>query len=163
MQIRKLDPIADRNLVEAFFVEIADYVRLERDESPTPIVTEEFFTEAPPGCEPEASFRLGAFAENRLIAIAEMALGYPAATDAYIGFLAVTEAARGKGAGRDLLRHLEELARDSAATRIFLAVLDANPRGRAFWEREGFSLALPNREVTLGQKTQIAHRLGKAL
>ena len=44
-----------------------------------------------------------------------------------------------------------------------MAVLDANPKGRAFWEREGFRLRLADREVTIGMKTQIAHRLGKDL
>ncbi|MGB8814235.1 MAG: GNAT family N-acetyltransferase, partial [Paracoccaceae bacterium] len=75
----------------------------------------------------------------------------------------VSARARGKGAGVTLLRHLEELARSGGARQLFLAVLDANPKGRAFWEREGFRLARVNGPVTLGQKTQLAHRMVKTL
>ena len=163
MQIRSLDPNADRTLVEAFFTEIADYIEMERGEPPSPAVTEEFFTGTPPGCDPTASLRLGLFDAGRLIAVTEMAFGYPEPDNAYIGFLAVSAAARGKGAGSHLLRHLESAARAQKASHIYLGVLDANPRGRAFWEREGFSLALANRPITLGPTTQIAHRLGKPL
>jgi ribosomal protein S18 acetylase RimI-like enzyme len=163
MQIRSLDPIADRALVDAFFVAIADYIELERGEPPSPKVTEEFFTDTPPGCDPAASMRLGLFDAGQLIAVTETAFGYPEPDSAYIGFLAVSAAARGKGAGSILLRHVETTARARNARHIYLGVLDANPRGRAFWEREGFSLALANRPITLGPKTQIAHRLGKPL
>lgn len=163
MQIRSLDPVTDRVLVDAFFQSIAGYIQLERDELPSPVVTDEYFTDAPPGCDPAASVRCGMVQDGQIIALAEMAFGYPASSDAYIGFLAVSEAARGKGAGVALLRHLETLARTHGARQIFMAVLEANPRGRAFWEREGFRLALADRSVTLGQKTQIAHRLGKVL
>ena len=61
MQIRSLDPTADRTLVDAFFAEIADYIEMERGEPPSPAVTEEFFTDTPPGCDPAASLRLGLF------------------------------------------------------------------------------------------------------
>lgn len=163
MQIRPLDPIADRAPVDAFFAASVDYIRLERDETPGPEVTEEFFTEAPPGCDPAASHRIGLFAANRLIGLAELAFGYPTATDAFIGLMMIAPAARGTGAGAFLLRHLEAKARHRGARAICLAVLNVNPRGRAFWEREGFTLALANRPVTLGTKTQLAHRLGKPL
>ena len=62
-----------------------------------------------------------------------------------------------------LLRRCEDIARSRGAREIFMAVLDANPMGRAFWVREGFRLRLADREVTIGTKTQIAHRLGKDL
>lgn len=161
--IRALDPVADYALVLALLHEAADYIRLERDADPGPEVADEFFHDAPPGCDPAASCRRGLFADGRLLAVAEMALGYPAATEAYLGFLLVTPAARGTGAGQRLLRHMETEARAAGCSAIFLAVLEANPRGRAFWEREGFRLVLANRDVTLGAKTQIAHRLGKPL
>jgi GNAT superfamily N-acetyltransferase len=162
MQIRSLDPIADRAIVDAFFQSAADYITLERGTPPGPEVTEEFFTDTPPGCDPTLSHRLGLF-DATLIAIAEMAIGYPTAQDAYLGLMIVAPTARGKGAGQILLRHLESTARQHGAQTLYLAVLDANPQGRAFWERMGFTLAMANREITLGQKTQIAHRLQKPL
>lgn len=163
MLIRPLHPDTDRATVAAFFDSIADYIRLERDAPPDATVLEEFFTDTPPGCDPAQSLRLGLFEHSNLIAVAEMGFGYPESDNAYLGFLAVSSVARGKGAGETLFAHLQTEARARGCTAIFLAVLDANPRGRAFWERLGFSLAMANREVTLGQKTQIAHRMRKPL
>lgn len=162
-QIRPLDPVTDRARVEDFFTAAQDYVILERDEPPGPEVTEEFFTQAPPGVDEAASRRLGLFDAGQLQALVEMSFGFPEADSAYIGLLIALPSARGTGAGTALLRACEDIARAKGCREIFMAVLDANPKGRAFWEREGFRLRLADREVTLGKKTQIAHRLGKAL
>ena len=162
MPIRRLDPITDRALVDAFFQSAADYIRLERDEAPGPDVTDEFFTDAPPGIDPQTSLRIGLFTDH-LIGIAEMSFGYPGATDAYLGLMIIAPTARGAGVGQTLLRHLETEARSRGARNLCLGVLAANPRGQAFWTREGFTLALANQPVTLGPKTQPAHRLMKSL
>lgn len=163
MLIRPLVPDTDRALVVAFFDSIADYIRLERDSAPDDEVISEFFNDAPPGCDPAQSLRLGLFEHSDLVALAEMGFGFPEPDNAYLGFLAVSATARGKGLGEILFRHLEAAARARGCRAICLAVLDANPRARAFWERQGFTLAVANRDVTLGQKTQIAHRLRKPL
>jgi GNAT superfamily N-acetyltransferase len=162
MLIRPLDPASDRMLVDAFFQSAADYIRLERDAAPGPEVTEEFFADAPPGIDPATSLRVGLFAEH-LVGLAELSFGYPTPTDAYIGLMIVSPDARSTGAGRTLLRHLETEARHWGARHLYLGVLAANPRGQAFWTREGFAVVLPDRAITIGQKTQIAHRMGKAL
>ena len=162
-QIRPLDPTNDRARVDAFFTAAQDYVILERDEPPGPEVTHEFFTQTPPGVDPSASQRLGLFDGDHLQALVEMSFGFPEADSAYIGLLIALPAARGTGAGTALLRACEAIARQRGAREIFMAVLDANPKGRAFWEREGFRVRLADRPVTLGTKTQIAHRLGKTL
>lgn len=163
MLIRPLDPEADRALLSAFFGGVADYIRLERDTAPGPELLNEFFGDAPPGCDPAASARLGMFDAGRLLGIAEMGFGYPKPEDAYLGLMLLHPDARGGGRGAYLLRHLEDLARSRGRTRIALAVLEINPRGRAFWEREGFQLELANRQVVLGSVTRIAHRLVKPL
>lgn len=163
MMIRPLDPSIDRALVDAFFQEASDYIAIERDEGPGPEVTDEFFTDAPPGCDPAASLRLGLFDGTRLIALAEVGFGYPERDDAFIGLMIVSPAARGTGAGPRLLAHIEAKARARACKALYLAVLEANPRGRVFWEREGFTTILTNRPVTLGSKTQMARRMGKQL
>ena len=55
----------------------------------------------------------------------------------------------------------ETLARSRGAARLYLAVLDANPRGRAFWQREGFSpTGLSRKDPDTGH---ILHRLVKDL
>ena len=162
-QIRPLDPASDREQVGNFFAACADYVLLERGEPPGPKVTDDFLTQAPPGINPATSRRLGLFEADRLLAVAELSFGFPAVDSAYIGLLIALPESRGTGAGTALLRHCEIIARDRADREIFVGVLDANPRGRAFWEREGFALRRADSSVTIGRKTQTAHRLGKTL
>jgi ribosomal protein S18 acetylase RimI-like enzyme len=123
----------------------------------------DFFNDAPPGCDPTQSLRLGLFSHGHLTAITEMAMGYPDARTAYLGFLLVAPQARGCGVGAHMLRYLQCRAQEMGAMAICLGVLAANPRGRAFWEREGFCDTGMAGEVTLGQKTQPAHRLRKPL
>lgn len=165
--IRRLDPGADRALVDSFWPEIADYIEIERGARPGPALsaelTEEFFTGAPPGADPADGPRLGLFDDGRLLGIVELAFGFPAPEDAYLGILFLAEAARGRGLGREFLREVERLARARGAPRLYLAVLDANPRGRAFWEREGFRPHEEGRSVTLSGRTQTACRMVKPL
>ncbi len=164
MLIRPLDPIKDRALVDALFRAAADYIRVERGTDPDAGVTDEFFTDAPPGCDPATSYRAGLFcADGGLTGLADLAFGFPAPGDAFLGLMVLAKAARGQGAGSRFLAHLERTARDRGARHLYLAVLDANPRGRAFWERAGFRVTHPNRTVTLGGKVQLAHRMGKDL
>jgi GNAT superfamily N-acetyltransferase len=159
--IRPLDPATDATRVDAFWPDAADDIRLERDEDPHPGLTLEFFTDAPPGCAPGRKF--GLFDGPRLVGIADLAFGYPGPSDAYLGLLILAAQTRGRGFGHHFLRALEAEARARHAPALYLAVLDANPRGRAFWEREGFTLHEADRRVTLGPKTQTACRMVKAL
>ena len=84
MQIRSLDPIADRRLVDAFFREVADYIRLERGEAPDPAVTRRILHRCAARLRPgRHRCRLGLFDAGRLIGVAELAFGYPDPDDAY--------------------------------------------------------------------------------
>lgn len=154
---------ADRQAIWALFQASADYILMERDEEPLPYLIDELFDEAPPGLDASDSYRAGLFDGDTLLALAEMSFGFPAAGDCYVGLLMVRDTARGVGAGARLLRHLEEVAVERGAAQMFLAVLDANPRGRAFWEREGFAATDRHVMTTLGQKTQGVRRFFKRL
>jgi ribosomal protein S18 acetylase RimI-like enzyme len=57
---------------------------------------------------------------------------------AYIGELAVAEAAEGQGAGTMLVRACERWAREQGYAQIVLDTGFANERGRHFYERLGF-------------------------
>ncbi|PZR00674.1 MAG: GNAT family N-acetyltransferase [Cereibacter sphaeroides] len=164
MILRPISPDTDRDLVDALFLESADYILMERDVLPGAELTTEYFTEAPPGIDPATSLRLGAIGpDGRLLGLIEASFGYPTETDAYLGLMVLAQHARGRGLGRTLLKIVEDEARSRGKTRLYLAVLDANPRGRAFWEREGFTLHEAGRQVTLGAKTQTATRMDKPL
>jgi GNAT superfamily N-acetyltransferase len=162
--IRQLHPETDRAAVADLFRRSADYVRLERDADPDEAVVAEFFADAVPGATAAEQLKLGLFGEGgALLGLADMGFGYPEAGDAYLGLLQFAGEARGRGLGAAFLRHLEAAARARGARRLFIAVLHANPRGRAFWEREGFAVETAERQVTLGAKTQGAARMVKPL
>jgi GNAT superfamily N-acetyltransferase len=75
----------------------------------------------------------------RLSGVAELSFGFPGPADAYLGLMLLGPWARGQGLGARFLAHVEALARTQGAPQLCLAVLDANPRGRAFWERQDFA------------------------
>ena len=161
--IRPLTLEADRAAIFALFDTSADYVWMEREEMPLPYLVDEYFSDAPPGLDPADSHRVGLFEGETLLALAEMAFGYPAPDSAYLGLMMVRPEARGTGTGQRLLRHLEGVARGRGLRQMALGVLAVNPRARAFWEREGFMATDLQGPVTIGQKTQTAYRLAKPL
>ncbi|MCV2869532.1 GNAT family N-acetyltransferase [Defluviimonas sp. WL0002] len=138
MLIRDLSPGSDTDRIEALYAEAADYWILADRTAPDRAKAEEFFTDAPPGCDVAASHHLGLFVDDRLSGVAELAFGFPDPGDAYLGLMILAPRLRGQGLGRRLLAEAEDRARRAGAQRLYLAVLDENPRGRAFWEREGF-------------------------
>jgi GNAT superfamily N-acetyltransferase len=160
MQIREL-AAAEAPLVAAFYREAPDYWLLAEGQVEPDRQAAEFFTDAPPNSDPTQSHRLGLFLEGRLSGVAEVAYGFPEPTDAYLGLMLLGPWAQGAGHGRSFLAHAETLARDRGAPRLFLAVLDANPRGRAFWLREGFrETGHSGTNATTGH---VLHRLVKDL
>lgn len=138
MRIRELFP-AETALVAQFYREAPDYWLLAEGRCDPPHQAQAFFTDAPPHCDPTSSDRLGMFVNQRLSGVAELSYGFPEPGDAYLGLMLLGPWAQGAGHGKTFLTHVEALARKRHAPQLFLAVLDVNPRGRAFWEREGFS------------------------
>lgn len=157
--IRSLSPDADHAAVAAFLDEAADYWLLADGEAPGPQATEEFFTQCPPGCDPAASHRLGLYHDGRLSGLAELSFGFPAPGDAYLGLMILAPRLRGQGLGAGFLAHVETLARDAGAPTLYLAVIEANPRGRAFWDRHGFHPT----GLTRQDDRNLIHRLAKPL
>ena len=161
MLIRTLDPVTDLDAVENLFTRAADYWLLADRRPPDRQKARDFFTDGPPGCDPAASHRLGLFQDGRLIGVAELSFGIPLAVDAYLGLMLLDPAARGAGPGTLLLAEVESRACAARAPHLYLAVLKANPRGRAFWERQGF--ADTGKSGTDSDTGHILHRLGKPL
>ena len=163
MTLVDLDPGKDHDRVRRTFLGMADYLALERAETDPEAPADEFFFDAPPGADPAKGRRLGLEQDGRLVGLAELSFGYPAPADAYLGLMLLLPEVRGQGLGRTFLAEVESIARSQGAPALYLAVLDANPRGRAFWLREGFTPAAPPREITIGSRTHQAQRLGKPL
>jgi GNAT superfamily N-acetyltransferase len=161
--IRALDPVADAGTILEFYRTVSDYIDLESGRVPSPALVEEYFADAPPGGDPAGSLKLGLFEGGRMLGIADMAFGYPEPADAYLGLMMLSREARGRGLGVRFLRHMEDAARARGATRMLLAVLEANPRGRAFWEREGFGSPKVYPPAPVGERTHVRIRLEKPL
>jgi GNAT superfamily N-acetyltransferase len=136
--IRDLDPLVDLAAVEQAYAKAADYWTLADRAPPDAAKAATFFTDAPPGCDPARSHHLGLFVDGQLSGLAELSFGFPEAGDAYLGLMILSADMRGHGYGRTFLDKVEDLARTAGAENLFLAVLAENPRGLAFWQREGF-------------------------
>lgn len=159
--IRALDPARDLAAVVGCYARSADYWTLAERGSPDPGLAAQFFTMCPPGCDPAQSHRLGLFEGGHLRGLAELSFGFPALGDAYLGVQVLAVEARGRGLGRLLLAEVEVRARAAGAAWLYLAVLAENPRGWAFWAREGFEdTGFSRVDVETGH---VLHRLRKAL
>jgi GNAT superfamily N-acetyltransferase len=163
MLIRKLDPVTDLAAVQDVYDHAKDYWALDRLEIDPAALAAAFFTDAPPNCDPAASYRLGLFDGARLAGIAELSFGFPTPSDAYLGLMILADWARNKGQGVVLLTELEARARAKGHSHLFLGVLDNNPKGRAFWIRQGFADTGISRLDTDGGVTKTIQRLVKAL
>jgi ribosomal protein S18 acetylase RimI-like enzyme len=160
--IRHLRAPFDLAAVRAFYGEAADFWLMADRRPPDAAKANAFFTDTPPGCDPAASHRLGLFPDGaRMGGVAVLSFGFPAASDAYIDLLLLAPYLRGQGHGAEVVRALEDRARGRGARALYLAVLDANARAWAFWEREGFrATGNTGIDTATGQRL---HRLGKPL
>ncbi|WP_375279422.1 GNAT family N-acetyltransferase [Pseudooctadecabacter sp.] len=130
---------ADAARVLSVFEAAADYVLLEHEHAPTNATVVAFFTDRPPTVPPENTRHLGVKVDGRLVGVAGYLFGFPNPTDCYIGLMIFDAAHRGGGLGTQTVDHIKATARIQGATRLLIAVLDENPKGRAFWERQGFA------------------------
>jgi GNAT superfamily N-acetyltransferase len=161
--IRPLDPVDDRADVANLMTRAADYIDLESGLVPGEAQVEDFFTDVGPGCDLSQSLKLGLFTGHRLDAIADVCFGFPDPDDAYLGLMLFAADRRGLGLGPLFLAHVIEAARARGAPRLLLAVLEANPRARAFWERQGFRAVLTSPPMPLGNRSHVRIRMERPL
>jgi GNAT superfamily N-acetyltransferase len=161
--IRALDPVADAAAVRHLFGRAADYVDLESGEVPSDAHVADFFAPAPFVTSPADTLKLGLFSGGRLDAIADLAFGFPESKDAFIGLLLIAADRRGHGLGHLFVDHIADVARARHAPRLFIAVLEANPKARAFWEREGFVQVLTSPPTQMGRRIHVRHRMERRL
>ena len=157
--IRSLHADDDLAAVHALLLEAADYWLLAEGSPPDSTTARAFFADHPPGADPARSQHLGLFLDGTLSGLAELSFGFPDADAAYLGLMILAPRARGAGHGPTLLADVETRARAAGATTLYLGVLEANPKGRAFWHRHGFRPT----GVTRQDDRHITHRLAKPL
>ncbi len=161
--IRPILAASDRDAVADLIARAADYVLLETGLPPDDAFVDEIFHGVPPGISPEAIIALGLWHGPALDGVASLAFGWPEPADAYLGLMLLDPQARGQGLGPHLLAAAKDQARARGARRMLLAVLEENPRGRAFWKSMGFAHLLTAPPARIGAKTHIRHRMGLAL
>lgn len=160
IEIRKLDPVADFDFAMNVFERCADYVLLETGEPPSRANVTEFFEGRPPSKEATDKVLLGICDEHRNgVGLIDIIQGYPEPSDWYIGLLMIDPDQRGRGLGKRAVDWVVESARNADVSRLLLCVLDENPRGHAFWIREGFVKRQTTPPWTAGKKTHIRYEL----
>lgn len=154
--MRLLDPVADRAAVSAMLAQAEDYFHLWKGHAPGPAETEAFLDAPPPCGDLSSKLRFGLYLDDRLAGVAEVFFGFPEAGDAYLGLMMLTTDNRSRGHGARFLTQIEATCRAKGARKLYLAVLEANPRGVAFWTRMGFA---PTGVSRIDTDTAAAHRL----
>jgi GNAT superfamily N-acetyltransferase len=161
IQMRKLDPATDFLAVCDLCAATQEYWHIMDGAFDPANTATEFFHDVPPGADIRKSHHIGLFYDGRLNGIAELSFGFPTPDDGYIGLMILVAELRGGGVGPVFLTHLQSLAIQGGAAKIYLAVREINPRAAAFWRREGFTATgLSGVDPETGQ---ILHRMEKRL
>ena len=160
-EIRALNAAHHLDRVQDLFDRAADYWTLANGRPPDQATAAGYFAEGPPGYDPARSHHLGLSLDGHLVGVAELSFGFPEVDAAYLGLMILDPVWRGQGLGRLLLARAESLARAAHAPHLYLGVLQANPRGRAFWQAQGFApTGLSGLDADTGH---LLHRLVKKL
>lgn len=161
---RYLTQEADSELALEIFKASQDYLDMETGQKATLENVKVFFEELPPKVSPDAKISLGITDGNgNGIGLMDVVRGYRRTTDWYIGQLMLTPEARGRGLGKEALEWVSNLARSEGARRLLLCVVEENVKGRAFWEREGFTLRKKTPPWTTGVKTHERYELVRSI
>ncbi|MEU2298690.1 GNAT family N-acetyltransferase [Streptomyces antibioticus] len=82
----------------------------------------------------------------------------PADPDPWIGLLIVDAAVQGQGYGRRIAERVEERFRQAGRTAVRLAVLDANPKGLAFWTALGYEVIAHRPDLQHGRPCTVLRK-----
>lgn len=92
----------------------------------------------PPGKGLSDKYYVGFYQGSDLIAVADLVLGYPNKSTAFIGFFMVSAEAQGKGVGTALVSELSQCFRDEGFTELRLGYVMGNQQSAQFWKKQGF-------------------------
>lgn len=138
IQIVPLNAVRDHARVLDLMQRAADYIQLETGRAPDAGYVTTTLTERPSHLTPANLHHFGMVRDGGLTGIICALDGHYAPGEWYIGLLLIDPAARNAGLGAQAVAYIRARAEARAATMIRIAVLDANPAARRFWQRQGF-------------------------
>ncbi|MEV1068906.1 bifunctional GNAT family N-acetyltransferase/NUDIX hydrolase [Streptomyces sp. NPDC050263] len=98
--------------------------------------------------------------EGRLVGVVILLARHPdpADPDPWIGLLMVDAGVQGQGYGRRIVERVEDRFRDDGRMGLRLAVLDANPKGLAFWTALGYEIVDHRPDRQLGRPCAVLRK-----
>ena len=132
----RVRPLEDKDVtpLQVLFDEDPEYFEING----RPIPVEEICNALPPGRTRDDKFLYTLIKNDRVAGMIDVVRGYPAPTTWYLGFLFLSKAARGGGAGRRALHGLYVWSKDQGAMAMRLGVVEGNARARHLYATEGF-------------------------
>lgn len=132
--------LTDRPALVQLLADDAGYSDRVHNRPATPADAEDVLTARPPTLADDRKHVLGLFDGGRLVGVADVLRGYPAAEYAYIGLLQVAARRHGEGLGRVLHTHVLEMVQDwPEVLTVRLAVAEPNAaQADPFWRRLGY-------------------------
>ena len=156
-----LDPTQDAVRVLDLFERAHDYIELETGKYPDAQYVQETLTDKPLQLGDDDIFLTGLQRpDGSLAGLVTNIRHFYQQNEWYMGLMILDPVERGSGLGSQAAQHVFEMARADGAPLIRIAVLDKNPRGRRFWEAQGF---VPERRVDDCADGLVRHVLYKTL
>jgi GNAT superfamily N-acetyltransferase len=158
----KLLTFADLPALQDMLEKCADYMELVYGSPTSSNEAEMLVASLPPGKSLDDKYIIGIFDKTmQLVGFVDAVKDYPDAGDWWVGLLLLTPNARGRGIGSQLYRAFESWAAGQGAQRVYLGVIEANPRAHAFWERLGFDRVekRQSRDETVAHPVWVMRRL----
>jgi len=128
----------DRANVLRIFLESPAYTELVEGRSPSAEDVEDFFFGKPDAKDAADKSVFGFYVGPEMVGCADVIRAYPTDDCAWIGLLFFSEAHQHRGYGTAALALINAMVREWGYRRMQLAAISTNPRGLAFWQREGF-------------------------
>jgi RimJ/RimL family protein N-acetyltransferase len=135
----KLLTFSDLSALQDMLEKCADYMELVYGSPTSSNEAEMLVASLPPDKSLDDKYIIGIFDKTmQLVGFVDAVKDYPEAGDWWVGLVLLAPNSRGRGIGSQLYRAFESWIEGQGAQRVYLGVIEANPRAHAFWERLGF-------------------------
>ncbi len=132
------------------------YYQVTRGSLPSPEQCKKERYILPEDADPGQQIYCGLYDESRCRAILELQPGYPDEKTVYLAWIILDSEFQGQGLGSSIMQVVYEVSKQQGFEKIRLACYEANRKGIAFWEKQGFSLVkFTEKETDTGVKKML--------